>query len=92
VISIDSLFDLLFGSLYDKVILKIKRLRARLILRKSSRDLEWFQIYRRDSRYIEALLNDENTLNLFISREYRKDVFEKPDLRKEFINQLESKF
>lgn len=39
-LQIDNLFELFFGSLYDRIILKIKRQRARLILRSSSKEVE----------------------------------------------------
>lgn len=91
-IQIDNLFDLLAGSLYDKIILKLKRLRGRLLLRRPKEELDWFRTYKQDSRYVKALLYDENLLNLFINKEYRKDLYRDPELRKRFISQLESKF
>lgn len=91
-IQIDNLFDLLTGSLYDKIILKLKRLRVRLLLQRPKEELDWFRTYKHDSRYVKALMYDENLLNLFMDKEYRKDLYQDPELRKHFISQLESKF
>lgn len=86
----DNIFDLLFGSLYDKAILKIKRMRARIILRRSRADLDWFNDYKQDPRYMKAILFDENLLNLFIDKAYRKELCDDPELRKQFIQRLEA--
>lgn len=90
-IKIDNLFDLLFGSLYDKIILKVKQLRARLLLRSSSPGLEWFRQYKYNQSYVNGLLKDENLLNLFLDKDYRLSLSEDPDLRKEFIGNLEKR-
>lgn len=90
VVTIESLFGLFFGSLYDTIVLKIKRLRVRLILRKYATEPKWSSFTMQSSKYTTALLNDENLMNLFISREYRRGLLNSTEQRNKFISRLDS--
>jgi|GEM_PF-2652973 len=51
----DRFFELLLGPLYDKLFVKFKRLRARLLLRYSSEVDEWFRDDRYDGGYVDGI-------------------------------------
>lgn len=83
--------ELLFGSIYDKSILSVKKIRARLIYLTKSKKHEWVQEIKKDTRYLKVILKDENILNLFLDKNYRKELKENIEIRTTFIYELEKR-
>lgn len=88
---IDTLLEALFGPLYDKALLSVKRMRGRFILRRSAQDHDWLKSYNQNLAFKNALLKDENILNLFLSREYRTKLQNDAELRANFLQLIEAR-
>lgn len=84
----DSLIELIFDPLFNRLVLKIKQLKARVIYVTYSKKNNWIKGKSNNKTYKKIILSDENLLNLFLNKEYRNKSLKDEEVRSTYIKNI----
>lgn len=84
----DSIFELIFESLFNRLELKIKQFKAQVIYKTYSKKNNWINGSLNNKTYKEIILNNEVLLNLFLDKEYRNNNLKEEQTRIAYIENI----
>ena len=84
----DSLIELILEPVFDRFVLRIKQMKARVIFRTYSKRNKWINGKLNDRTYREIILSTESLLNLFLNKEYRNNNLRDEETRATYIENI----
>jgi hypothetical protein len=84
----DSIVELIFEPLYNRIELKIKQFKARLIYKTYSKKNNWINRSIDNKTYREIILSNEILLDLFLDKEYRNNNLKEEQTRIAYIKNI----
>lgn len=84
----DSLIELIFEPVFNRLVFKIKQLKAQVIYGTYSKKNNWINGNLNNKTYKEIILSDENLLNLFLNKEYRNNNLKDEETRIVYIENI----
>ncbi len=84
----DSLIEFILEPLFNRFVLRIKQLKARVIIKTYSKKNKWINGKLNDRTYKEIILSTESLLNLFLNKEYRNNNLMDEETRTTYIENI----